>query len=72
MIVNGYEIKEGANLRDADLRNANLWGADLRGADLRGANLWGADLMNTVGDGAVIRTMQPGGMWLLYAMIGHR
>ena len=50
---------EKADLRDADLRGANLWGADLQGAnlqgadlrganlrdaDLRGANLWGADL----------------------------
>ena len=34
----------GANLRDADLRNADLWGADLRDADLRGANLRYADL----------------------------
>ena len=35
---------ECADLRNADLRNANLWGADLRNADLRNANLWGADL----------------------------
>ncbi|XJY63338.1 pentapeptide repeat-containing protein [Salmonella enterica subsp. enterica serovar Agona] len=34
----------GADLRGADLRGANLCGADLRGADLRGANLCGADL----------------------------
>ncbi|EAR7288923.1 pentapeptide repeat-containing protein [Salmonella enterica] len=34
----------GADLRGADLRNANLYGADLRGADLRNANLYGADL----------------------------
>ena len=39
----------GANLRDADLRGANLrganfWDADLRGANLRGANFWDADL----------------------------
>ncbi|EBV8003425.1 pentapeptide repeat-containing protein [Salmonella enterica subsp. enterica serovar Braenderup] len=39
----------GANLCDADLRGANLCGAnlcdaDLRGADLRGANLCGANL----------------------------
>ena len=33
-----------ANLRDANLRDADLWGANLRDADLRGANLWGADL----------------------------
>ncbi|HGP1844894.1 TPA: pentapeptide repeat-containing protein [Salmonella enterica] len=34
----------GANLRDANLRDANLCGANLRDADLRGANLRGADL----------------------------
>ena len=33
-----------ADLRGANLRGANLWGADLRGANLWGANLWGADL----------------------------
>ena len=47
-------IAEGANLRDANLRDAdlwganlrdaNLWGANLRGANLRDANLWGANL----------------------------
>jgi hypothetical protein len=34
----------GADLRGANLGDANLRGADLRGADLRGANLRGADL----------------------------
>ena len=34
----------GANLRGADLRGANLYGANLRGADLYGADLYGADL----------------------------
>ena len=38
----GY--KTGADLRDADLRGADLRGADLRDADLRGADLRGADL----------------------------
>ncbi|EJF9768253.1 pentapeptide repeat-containing protein [Salmonella enterica] len=33
-----------ANLRGADLRGANLFDADLRGANLCGANLFGADL----------------------------
>ncbi|EGM4801900.1 pentapeptide repeat-containing protein [Salmonella enterica] len=33
-----------ANLRGANLCDANLCGADLRGANLRGANLCGADL----------------------------
>ncbi|EKA1052164.1 pentapeptide repeat-containing protein [Salmonella enterica subsp. enterica serovar Soerenga] len=34
----------GANLYGADLCDANLYGADLCDADLRGANLCGADL----------------------------
>jgi hypothetical protein len=57
--VNGYDVRPGANLRDADLRGADLRGAnlkhadlldadlqyaDLRGADLRDADLRGADL----------------------------
>ena len=33
-----------ADLRGADLRDANLYGADLRDADLRDANLYGANL----------------------------
>ena len=54
MIVNGYEIKPGADLLGADLRcanlrcanllDANLRGANLRCADLRNADLWNADL----------------------------
>ena len=41
----GIRLEEhGANLREANLREADLWGADLRGANLREANLWGADL----------------------------
>ena len=35
-----------ADLRKADLSNANLYGSDLRGANLRGADLYGADLSN--------------------------
>ncbi len=34
----------GADLYGADLRGANLYGADLRGADLSGADLYGTDL----------------------------
>ena len=34
----------GANLRNADLSNADLFGANLRGANLRGADLFGANL----------------------------
>jgi len=45
MIINGYEIKPYANLRNANLRNANLRNADLRGAYLRNANLRDANLM---------------------------
>jgi len=37
-------VGSGANLRDADLRGADLCGANLRDADLRGADLCGADL----------------------------
>ena len=37
-------ISGGADLRDANLRGANLGGADLGGANLRDANLRGADL----------------------------
>ena len=44
MKVNGYEIKAGADLRDADLRGANLQDADLRGANLQDADLWRANL----------------------------
>ena len=36
----------GANLRNADLHGAGLCGADLRNANLRGANLRSADLRN--------------------------
>jgi len=43
-VVNGYEIKPGANLRYADLRGADLGRADLRGADLGRADLRGVDL----------------------------
>ena len=50
----------GANLREADLRGADLCGssllsADLRGADLRGANLCGASLLNANLRGADLR-----------------
>ena len=49
MIVNGYKIEKGANLRYASLRYADLQGADLRGADLRDADLHGADLQGAKG-----------------------
>lgn len=49
MEVNGYEIKAGANLKEAslkwaDLKGANLEKANLKGADLEKADLEGADL----------------------------
>ena len=44
MDVNGYEIKPGANLNYANLRDANLCGANLYKENLRGADLCGADL----------------------------
>ena len=40
----GYDCLRGADLRYADLRDANLHGADLRGAYLCRADLHGADL----------------------------
>ena len=39
MIVKGYEIKPGADLKGANLRDANLEGADLSDADLEGADV---------------------------------
>lgn len=44
IIINGYEIKSGTDLRSADLRNANLGGISLSNVYLRNANLTGADL----------------------------
>jgi len=37
-------VSKNANLGGANLRNADLWDADLRGANLGGANLRNADL----------------------------
>ena len=61
----GERSFRGAELRDADLRRANLHGADLRDADLLGAhlhganlqkvNLCGADLVEATLDGADLR-----------------
>ena len=42
-VKNGADLR-GADLRGADLNWADLRGAGLRGADLRGASLGGADL----------------------------
>ncbi|EBG3700881.1 pentapeptide repeat-containing protein, partial [Salmonella enterica] len=43
-ITSMRESGSRADLRGANLRDANLYGADLRGADLCDANLYGADL----------------------------
>ena len=50
-----------ANLRGADLRDANLGGADLRGADLRDANLRDANLRGADLRGANLRDANLGG-----------
>lgn len=47
-------IKESADLRDADLRGANLSSADLRDADLSGAYLIGANLSDADLSGAYL------------------
>ena len=46
-VVNGYEIKPGANLMYANLMYANLRRAHLRDANLMDANLMGARVSNT-------------------------
>ena len=50
----GADLRE-ANLYEADLYGANLREADLRGADLRGANLYEADLREADLRGANLR-----------------
>ena len=65
----------GANLRGASLRGANLWGANLReanlwGADLRGANLWGANLWGANLGGANLGGANLRGANLLGADLG--
>jgi len=52
MKVNGYDIKQFANLSGANLRGANL-----RGADLIRANLSGADIRYCFGNGSEIKTL---------------
>ena len=44
----------GADLGDANLRGANLVGADLGDANLRGANLWDADLRGAMNIPALV------------------
>ena len=59
MKVNGYEIKDGANLEGANLYGAYLYGANLEGAYLYGANLEGANLY-----GAYLRGADLSGAYL--------
>ena len=47
MIINGYEIKPGANLEGANLGGGNLRDADLRWANLESANLTGVIFIST-------------------------
>jgi len=54
-------LKEGANLRGADLGGAYLEGANLRGADLEGAYLEGADLRGADLEGAYLGGANLGG-----------
>jgi len=57
----------GANLREADLREADLLGADLREAGLVGANLRGADLQGADLRGADLRVANLQGADLQWA-----
>ena len=41
--LQGADLR-GANLQEANLQGADLWGANLRRANLQGADLWGANL----------------------------
>ena len=59
MLAIGSAYLRGADLRDADLRDAYLRGADLRGAYLRDADLGGADLRD-----ADLRDADLGGAYL--------
>ena len=49
--IEGLDLR-GADLRDVDLRGANLSGVDLRDADLRGANLSGVNVIDACFVGA--------------------
>ena len=61
----------GADLRDADLRDANLCDANLRGADLRGANLRYANLRGADLRGANLRYADLRGANLRYANLRY-
>jgi len=47
VLVNGYLVGPGADLRNAKLQGANLSGMNLTGANLTGANLIGANLQGS-------------------------
>ena len=57
MIVNGYRISPGADLRGADLTGADLSRAKLKGADLTGADLEEVDLYGADLSGATLRNV---------------
>ena len=50
-----WAVENGANLRNADLEDANLWDVNLRNADLEDANLGGANLRDANLGGANLR-----------------
>ena len=74
MIINGkeYIIEPGADLREADLRGANLAGAYLVEVDLRGADLTGANLMEAYLRGADLREADLRGTDLKGAKLDHK
>lgn len=48
VVINGYLVGPGANLKGADLSNQNLDGLDLTGADLTNANFIFASMRGTI------------------------
>ncbi|CAB4942046.1 unannotated protein [freshwater metagenome] len=75
-LINGYKIKRGAKLENAELRGADLKGADLRNANLVGANLShanlrGGNLMETNLEFANLVKANLTGANLCYAILCH-
>jgi hypothetical protein len=54
-IVNGHDVKPGADLKGADLSGGDLHDCDLTGADLRGADCRGARFCGAILTGADLR-----------------